>query len=458
MRLVPHRSISLPALSALLVVLGPGCSASDPAATPPDLADGAAALDAAPPPLDLSPVDPLDVVVPVPPTGPYGKHTFRVPAAVNWVNTGLYLKAGQSARVTASGTWTVKGMPDIPPEGDETLGVQRTCAVGSFVLRTGLGYEDALACMGAGGTFTAAKDGIVYAGMVPSTDLGEAYGTRLDADGALDVTLESDGATVPVVPAADLATFDATKVASGWVELRGRHVLVTVPAAIVTKDAATAFTSLQTLDAIYEVEAALRGMAPFSGQRIRFYPDERIRNVGYMLAGNPIRVVPEVVSGTPVQRILRASDDKTDIWGFAHEMGHTFSFANGAWVYQSVNLESWPNVFTLRALTELQRTANQPNVATYCKDKDSYLASGEYAQLAKDPFLQLCFLMEFTRLYDWGFWARFFKGMNSQTNADVKYDGKAVDLSVWSYVRDRFSLAAGVDVTPTFKTWRVPVR
>jgi hypothetical protein len=400
----------------------------------------------------------LDTVVEVPPRGPYGTRTFTVHAAANWVNTGLYLRAGEQAEISAVGSWRVEGA-EVGPGGDVSRGLQRGCVRGSLVARSGLRFEGEITCVGGGVSYVAPRDGPVYLGMIDSTDLGETYGDRLRLSGALQVSVVSTGSTVPSVRRGEVPTYRFEQVASGEVELLGRHVIVSIPAAEALSDVVTAQASLDTLDALYGRQAALRGMAPFGGQRVRFYPDDTIASVGYMLAGNPIRCVPGLMSGLPDQRILRASVPTTDVWGFAHELGHVFSFANGAWVFQVVNLESWPNVFTLHALQGLGRTAHQPNVDTYCNGRDAYLASGSYAaDFRDDPFLQLCFLMEFTTQHGWGFWERYWQGMNGQSNEDVGYDGNDVDRSVWSYVRDRFGLAAGTDVTPIFQQWRVPVR
>ncbi len=397
---------------------------------------------------------PLDTVVEVPAAEAYGTRTFTVHAKTNWVNTGLYLKAGERAELLGSGSWQVGGRR-VDADGAANLERQRGCAVGSLVARSGLRFEDAISCIGVRGTFVAPRDGVVYVGMISSTDLGEAYGERLALDGALEVTIVSDGRTVPSVRAQQLELFPFEQVQSGRVELLGRHVIVDVSTAEVLRDLPTAAQSIETLDRIYEIEAELRGMAPFDAQRIRFYSDDGIGSIGYMVAGNPIRCVPELMGGNDRQRILRSSVANVDIWGFSHELGHTFSFANGAWVYQYVNLESWPNIFTLRALSELNRMASQPNADSYCNGKDDYLASGAYETLRNDPFVQLCFLTQFTDKYGWSFWSRFFRGMNSQSNNDIVYDG--TDASIWRYVRDRFTLAAGEDVTPLFRTWRVPL-
>jgi hypothetical protein len=344
---------------------------------------------------------------------------------------------------------------EVGATGDASIGMERGCAIGSLVARSGLAYEGAITCVGAGASFVAPADGIVFLGMIESTDLGEAYAERRDVDGALEVTVESRGATVPSVRASALEAYAFDAVASGWVELLSAHHRVTIEAAQVIADRATAVSSLETLDAIWAEHHALRGAGPFFEQRVRWYPDDTVASFAYMLAGNPIRCVSGLMNGTDDQRILRASEPRTDVWGFAHELGHVFGFIDGMWVYQYVNVESWPNVFTLHALRGLGRTANQPNVETYCDGRDAYLAGGAYETFRDDPFVQLCFLMEFEEAYGPTFYERFFMGLGTQTNEDVGYDG--TDASVWRYVRDRFDLAAGESTTPRFDAWRVPL-
>lgn len=396
---------------------------------------------------------PYDVVIDVPPTGAYGTHTFSVPARTNWVNSGLYLRSGETAHIVATGRWRARGR-EVGPAGDATLGMQRGCAVGQLVARSDLRFEEAVTCIGAGAMYEAPHDGIIYLAMIDSTDLGEAYAERDDLDGELTVTVTSSGHTVPSIAAQHIASFPFERVASGWVELRGAHNVVTIAASQVQLDRSTAVGSLATLDAIWEQHAALRGASPFFGQRVRWYPDDTIASVADLVSGNPVRCVPALMSGAPNQRILRASEGPTDIWGFAHELGHAFGFIHGTWVYQANNIESWPNLFTLHALRSLGRTAGQPNIATYCDGRAAYLAGGDPMTFQSDPFLQLCFLQEFEEAYP-GFYGRFFRAMNTQTNEDAHYD--ETPASAWRYVRDRFNLAAGEDTTPRFVRWRVPL-
>jgi len=400
------------------------------------------------------PSDALDAYVDVPAAGPYGARSMRVHAATNWLNTGLYLRAGQTATLSASGSWAMDGKKFVGPEGLPGV-IERGCPRNGLVARLGLLYDDAeLYCIGPGADMTATRDGIVYLAANFDTDLGETYGTRLPAEGWVDVEVTSTGDTVPTVQRDEIPTYDFSAVASGWVEVRGTRAIVTIPADDVIKDLSTAPASLDTLDAIYDIEAALRSDVPYRGQRVRFFPDPNIESFAYMLAGNPIRAVPEIMSGSPDQRILRASEAPTDVWGFAHEFGHTFTLSNGTWTYMIVNIESWPNVFTLRALSELNRT--HPNKDTYCDKKAAYLAGGTYDEVRGDPFLQLCFLMELQVAYGWDFWSKFFLGISATKNEDIPYSDKD-DAPTWGFVRDRFNEAAGTDTTSLFQTWRIPL-
>lgn len=320
----------------------------------------------------------------VTPFGPYGEHSFDVPANAHWVNTGAFLRAGESLEISAAGSWSLDGL-ELSAEGDDALGEQRGCALGSLAVRSGLRYEEGVSCVGAGGTFIAETDDIVYAGMIFATDLGDAYGERLRAEGALQVTVSSESDTVPTVSIDDVLDYPFDLVSSGWVEIQSVHHLVTLPSEQLLVDLATAQAAMDTMDQIYEIEEAMRGAAPFEGERIRWVPDASIESFAYMLASNPVRGVPALFDGGEDQRILRAAEPNTDIWGFAHELGHLFSFVNGTWVYQYVNLESWPNLFTIRVLEELDRTENQPNYETYCDGKVGYLAGGSTKPWLRTP-------------------------------------------------------------------------
>jgi hypothetical protein len=281
--------------------------------------------------------------------------------------------------------------------------------------------------------------------------------TRLDAAGSLDVTLTSTGDTVPTLAPSQLETYDFAAVTSGWVELRSDRTIVTIPAADALADRATAAASLDTLDAIYDTEAELRSAVPYRSQLVRFFPDKNIEDIGaYMLAGNPIRCVPDLLRGGENQRILRAAEDPHRHLGLRPRARPPLLLRQRDLGVQYNNIEVFPNIFTLHALETLERTAFQPNVDTYCNGREAYLAEGNYPQFKDDPFLQLCFLMDFTETFGWAFWTKFFVGMNATTNNDIPYDPNS-DAATWGFVRDRFNDAAGEDTTSLFDTWRIPL-
>ncbi|HMA91074.1 MAG TPA: M60 family metallopeptidase [Polyangiaceae bacterium] len=369
--------------------------------------------------------------VPVDGAAPYGAHTFDVPAQQNWVNTGLYLRRGETASLTETGTWRVSDTGDSIDHG--------TCKVGDLVARIGLHYKDtALTCVKGSATFTAPKDGILFVGALAGNDLGETYETRHNASGKKSVTVTSTHASVPTVLASEASNFAFTDVASGWVEVWGKHVILALPIASAQKDAQIMARAAKRLDAIYEFEAELRSALPHNGQRIRFFPDGT--QPGYMLAGNPIRMELTLVTGGDETRISRAGETGTDIWGFAHELGHDFTFApNGFWTYQENTLESWCNLFSIYALEKLNLPLNDST--TDC----SAQSTGNYDDW--DAWGGLCFLRQFQFRYGWDFYREYFKRIKDTTSTDG---------DPWTFVHGKFESIAGKDVTPLFDAWNVP--
>jgi hypothetical protein len=369
--------------------------------------------------------------IPVAGTQPYGSHTFDVPAQQNWVMTGLYLRKGQTATISESGGWQLSNLGDSIDHGP--------CKVGDLVARIGLFYkDDALTCVKGSATFTASQDGILFVGALAGNDLGETYESRSDASGKKVVTIASEHDSVPSVQAAAAATFAFGDVPSGWVEIWGQHVILTLPVASAQKDAQVMARAAERLDSIYELEAELRGALPHHGQRIRFFPDGT--QPGYMLAGNPVRMATTLVDGGDKTRISRSGEAGTDIWGFAHEMGHDFSFApHGFWTYEENTLESWCNLFSIYSLEKLGVPLNDSTLD--CTDA----SSGDYDTW--DAWGGLCFLRQFQFRYGWDFYKQYFQQIKDTTSTGG---------DPWTFVHDKFEGIAGEDVTPLFEAWNVP--
>ncbi|NRB39531.1 MAG: hypothetical protein HRU20_13845 [Pseudomonadales bacterium] len=381
--------------------------------------------------------------VDVPSTGPYGSHTFKVPAAQNWVNSGLYLVKGQSATVSSSGSWRVKGGVKYGPEGKTGVD-SRGCQEGELTARLGLYYKDAqIHCVGSNGSFTADKEGIVYLGAVVSNDLGETYEARNNAIGALQVTVTSQGDTVPTISKAMAAYYDLDQVTSGWVEIRSEHNILTLPLATAKQDQSRLQAAIQRLDDIYLSHQKLRLIRPYHGQAIRWFPDTTDAP-GWMLAGNPIRMDPKLVAANSSERITLAAEVDNGDWGFAHELGHNFNFSGGDWYYTSstAGLETWPNIFSVYAQESLglpQRDVDCPTLSA------NYKATGQYSVDFKDPWVSLCFLLEFKDRYGWEFYQDFYREFNISPT------------SGWTNIHDRFEKSAGEDITPIFNAWKIPL-
>ncbi len=363
--------------------------------------------------------------------------TFEVPAAQNWVNTGLYLEAGQTATISESGDWFVNPGTGNPID-------HGPCVIGDLVARIGLHYKDPeLTCVAGEVVFTADKDGILFVGGLPENDLGETYEARIEATGAKTVTVTSDGATVPTVEAVEAAAYLFDEVSSGWVEVRGEHVLLTLPTSTAGQDAAVLEAAAARLDEIYELEYELRGALPQHGQRIRFFPDPDVTPIGYMLAGNPVRMQPVLVESTYANRISQAGMPGVDIWGFAHELGHDFTFTGRLWWYQENSLESWPNLFSIYSLEALGVPLHDQAVACPGASPTDYSTW--------DAWDGLCFLMQFQYAHGWSFYQGFFGQLNAIDPSEVP-SGPAA----WTFNHDRFEAIAGEDVTPMFQAWGVP--
>lgn len=378
------------------------------------------------------------------PTGSYGINVLTINAARNWVNSGLYLKKGQSVKVTANGQWKVNGDKLYGPQGHATA-TSRGCAEGSLVARIGLYYKDVnIYCIGSAGEFIAHTDGIVYIGAVVSNDLGEAYETRKDAQGAIEVTIESSGLTVPIVDKNMASFYDYQQIASGWVEIRSPYTILTLPTSTAIKDKAKLQGVMQRIDDIYAAHESLRGAVPHHGQPIRWFPDTEDAP-GWMLAGNPIRMDPALVDANSSSRMTLLTDPGEGAWGVAHELGHDFNFVGGDWYYTSstAGLETWPNIFSVHA----QETLDLPRRSLECDTKAAqYKSSGSYENdFKKDPWLSLCFLMEFKDRYGWDFYKDFYAEFNENP------------AHGWKNIHDKFEMAAGEDIMPIFNEWRIPL-
>lgn len=383
-------------------------------------------------------------VVPVPPKGPYGEHSFDVPASANWVNTGVYLRAGESLEYTASGFWSLYGRVFVSG-GDRSLGELGLCAFGALGVRSGLDSDERISCLGSKGVFTAEKEGIVYMGMVVGSDGAESYGmARLSADGALQVTVTSEADTVPTVSAEAASAYPFDRVRSGWVEIQSEHHRITLPAVVAQTDAQVAKNGMARMDQAYVSQRELRGSAPFRGERIRWYPFDAV----WPWSANPIRIDPSMVTGNEMSRILTSANSAQFFTNISRPLGDSFSGMDGFYGYKTTNTAPWDRIFSIRALDDLDAYYWDP-----CTEKESYLASLDYEVFVYDPYLKVCFMQEFEARYGDDFYDRLFRGMENQPTLYSWVDSEEV---LWGYVKGRMDVTAGQDTSELFELWGVP--
>jgi len=127
-----------------------------------------AAAPAMPPPTPPLPPPPAPdaappSVPPVPPVPPIAGCTGEGPVQVEvraWGGTPtcVYLKAGQTAQITATGRWKTLGGRDVGPEG--TTPAQDGCPRGALVARVAKFHQRT--CIRAQGSITAQRDGYVW--------------------------------------------------------------------------------------------------------------------------------------------------------------------------------------------------------------------------------------------------------------------------------------------------------
>lgn len=406
-----------------------------------------------PSPIDPSPPEPEQnshqdskgwALIDVDAQGPYGERVFTVPAAQNWVNTGVYLREGEKAQIRATGTWRVISAIDQEhgPEGLEGSN-ERGCQSGQLVARIGLYYEDSkLTCIGSEGEITAHRAGILFVGGLVGNDLGETYESRRNARGSLTVTVASQSDTVPTVSAEMAGYYSYDQVRSGWVELRGDYTILTLPTATASQDKNRLQAVLKRFDDVYRNHQVLRGAQPQHGQPIRWFPDDSAP--GWMLAGNPVRMDLALVGAQSSSRLTLATESSNGNWGFLHELGHDFNFINGDWQYahSTLGIEAWPNIFSVYAQEQLNLPLRELNCPT---KKAFYQATGRFSDLTNDVWLGLCFLLEFKDLYGWGFYQRFHTELNQSA------------FTGWEALYARFERAAGESVRPIFDAWKIPL-
>ncbi len=367
-----------------------------------------------------------------------------------WTNTGIELRRGERVSVCAFGRWTIdRAGPHHGPEGQSVkLG---SCAFGSLVASIGLSYKGPTHCIGRAGQLVAERDGILF--------IGQNDGILEDNLGSVVATIEGGGRPSVSTSCGSARMLHPARLAqSSWAELGGRYVSLVLPTAQVIARQAQADAAIAALDTWYDSHRSLAGAVPYGGQPIRFVPDPRIGEVdAWMLSGNPVRVDPKA-SAEFLQVHERRKTEFGPAWGIAHEMGHNFSVINGGrFLIGPGPGEAWANVFTLYSLRRYGHPEGAKSMSQICEQARAYLSQAKpYSVFRSDPDVPLCMLMELRQQYGWSMFQRFFHAYN-RSDQNLAPPSSAPDATRWTWVRDVLSRAAGADITPLLRKYRVPL-
>ncbi|QDU69829.1 M60 family metallopeptidase [Engelhardtia mirabilis] len=309
-------------------------------------------------------------------------------------------------------------------------------------------------------------------------ELATAFGglLYLELDQALgdDLRLEVSGAVAaPLLRAgaddAELAAFRAQLEAlppaatAPWVELAGRHVILTVPA-----DAARACAdpagAIAYWDATWEAHVALLG-APLADRPERFVFDRQI-SAGWMHSGYPIMAhLVSARDALDTSRLRREGD-----WGLFHELGHNAQ--DRAWTSANMG-EVTCNLFSLHAMERMAGIGVGDNergggLLPALRAHRAAVAQGEagFDELRGDPFAMLAPFVELQLAFGWEPFTAVFaehRAVAADAGADPlglgppRGAGAARDQAVRDQWALRFSRAVGRDVSPFLRSCGWPL-
>jgi hypothetical protein len=232
--------------------------------------------------------------------------------------------------------------------------------------------------------------------------------------------------------------------------------VLTVPAALAEESRASLTQTLAAYDQLYDALKTMMDAEPFGGERIRYFPDFEVRQVAWMLAGNPILYDPKNLNAAPPSesRILDPvglADSKP--FELIRAMAVSFSRAKSR-AYQGGDKapQAWGGLLAQYALEQLGPTVMQVDP---CAARNLYFKSGNAATFLADPWLQLCFLGEFQKKYGWDFYKDFFSNLPEADDATetVFFPTGQAPKEVWASLRTLFDLAAGESTEAIFKQY-----
>lgn len=387
----------------------------------------------------------------------YGRRVVNVPAASTWTNSALYLKAGQKAHIEARGEWNM-GWGPAGPEGIVGDNIYQGCLFGSLRAVIGLELEEdwdqRMICVGSALELTATRDGVLF--LAVTDDMTYVY----DNGGSMNVVVTSDADAAPVLPAARIASFDYAAIGAGTVELAGKHVLFTLPAATVARvggDAAARMVA--EADKWFETITTLQGKGAEKTDHIRVYPDPGLAGTARaVVPGNPLRIDPALLAadgldGLKIVGLADGGDAKHDfLRALAVSIG--MSFQGGRYAAGPGVIRAWGDLLTKYAIGALNLPGEALADPCASDDTKDFLEKGTFDQLAYAREPVFCMLSELQAAHGWPFFTKFYEDFHGLPDDQVPYRWDDAEKR-WNFVRESMSRAAGMDVTPELVKFKV---
>jgi len=364
----------------------------------------------------------------------YGSKSFEVAAKSWWKSSELYLKKGETAKISASGKWTIWAdkTTEVSADGYSSFAKFKGCNKGALVAKVGL-YETSLVhCVGIEGTFKAEADGIVYLAMNDSSS--PSY-----HGGAINVTVASQGSLAPTLTLSQLASTEFCELGDTWVELHSQdHIILTVPTALAENYRSSIAESLDFFDNTYKYHQQLAGgQQPYDGARLRFFPDYSLTDVSWIVVDNPVRFDPRALNAIKPSetKLLDITNPESNSWDFVQSIGAIFSRMNGS-EYQpgALGSQSWGGIFAIYSLNQMNKNDVPPNL---CFRRESFQETGTFSTIDSSALLQTCALLHVAQKSGWQLLTEFFKRYAAISEDDKLVLNRDSNLKKWAWFGNR---------------------
>ncbi len=367
--------------------------------------------------------------------------TIAVSAKSFGVNTGIHVQRGSKLHFKISGAWYVSNGSIEATSAAGNLNFGSPCPFGSLVGQVGFHYSSQIHCIGRDLVFESDRSGTLFLKSQDVNDLNHN-----------EVSVEISGEIVEseILSKDKVAEVDLTKSRAEWVEIFSEHIQMTLPRTVVIKDQDILKRTLDLFDEFYRTHRSLSGLEPWSGEKIRFFPDIELTPGVFAYAWNPIRYSFAVTNF--LLQDMRNSKPWT--WGWVHELGHLFNIRpNGHHYAIGAAEESWANVFSVHAIEKLN--LNQSEITDHMGDISWYFRDASYSKMNHNVALTM--LNEIKEQCGWTAYHKMFNSYDNLNPDQIPHRYNAFEYSRWLWLAELFKSSSNCDALTIFAKYFVPL-